>query len=350
MEGDLDLMLELKKSFRLLSKYKLIVLAMACLFGTGGFFYAKFSEPTFRSELLFSIKSDMNGTFASISNLSNLLGGGSNPSGSPLERTVEVIKSETLLINVLFTTTVVKNKSDLFINHFLDVYHFRSKWEASNDTAINQLKNIRFKPYSKFENLNFQEKKVLKIILNKIVGKSESLLQPSFDKKSGIITLAFNSVHEELAINFTTSLYQELVKFYQFENNANSSKNLFVLEKKVDSLRNLLYQTQLKSAEINDQALGLVLQKDRVDAKSNSVKENMLMIAYGEAQKNLETLRFMNSSSKTLFTILQYPFSPIKPIVKSKILFTLVGLILGFLISFFLLRIRLFFHESYFWK
>ena len=191
------------------------------------------------------------------------------------------------------------------------------------------------------------QKKVLKIILNQISNQaSSSLLKPSFDKKSGIITLGFGSIKEELSINFTLRLYHLLVEFYNTESNTNSSKNLYVVERKVDSLRTLLYQTQMQSAQINDQALGVILQKDRVGAKSTSVKENMLMIAYGEAQKNLETLRFMTSSSKTLFTILEYPFSPIRPIQKSKILFSGLGLFLGFVFSFIFFRIRLFIKEG----
>ena len=346
MEREIDLMLEIKKSFRLLFANKLIILSIGILFGVSGYFYAKLQRPIYNASLTFSIKSD-NGTFASISNLSSLLGGGSNPSGSPLERTMEVIKSQSLIMKVLFSTTQIDHKPDLFINHFIDVYDYRSKWNESEDSTVNQLVNVQFQPYNNLENLTFGQKKVLKIILNQISNQaSSSLLKPSFDKKSGIITLGFGSIKEELSINFTLRLYHLLVEFYNTESNTNSSKNLYVVERKVDSLRTLLYQTQMQSAQINDQALGVILQKDRVGAKSTSVKENMLMIAYGEAQKNLETLRFMTSSSKTLFTILEYPFSPIRPIQKSKILFSGLGLFLGFVFSFLFFRIRLFIKEG----
>jgi hypothetical protein len=345
VDREIDLMLEMKKCFRLLFANKLLILSIGILFGVSGYFYAKLQKPIYNAGLTFSIKSD-NGTFASISNLSSLLGGGSNPSGSPLERTMGVLQSESLIMKVLFSTTQIGQKKDLFINHFIDIYEYRSKWAESKDTSLIQLKNVQFKPYNSLENLNLEQKKVLKIILSKISNPSLSLLKPSFDKKSGIIALNFDSINEELSINFTLNLYQVLVEFYNTESNTNSSKNLYVIERKVDSIKTLLYQTQMQSAQINDQALGVILQKDRVDAKSTNVKENMLMIAYGEAQKNLETLRFMTSSSKTLFTILEYPFSPIRPTQKSKIIFAGFGLFLGFFLSFSFLRFRLFFREN----
>ncbi len=346
MEKEIDLIAELKKSIRLLITYKFYVIAISLLLGGIGFYYAKSSQSIYKADLTFSIKSD-NGTFASISNLSSLLGGGSNPSGSPLERTMEVIKSQSLIMKVLFSTTMIDHKNDLFINHFIQVYDYRTKWKESKDSSVNQLVKVQFQPYNSLDNLTFGQKKVLKIVLNQIANPAgNSLLKPSFDKKSGIINLGFDSINEEFSINFILKLYHLLVEFYNTESNTNSSKNLYVIERKVDSIKSLLYQTQMQSAQINDQALGVVLQKDRVDAKSTSVKENMLMIAYGEAQKNLETLRFMTSSSKTLFTILEYPFSPIRPVQKSKILFTGLGLFLGFVFCFLFFRIRLFIKEN----
>lgn len=345
MEKEIDLIAELKKSINLLFTYKFHIVVFSLLLGGIGYFYARSSKSIYRADLSFSIKSD-NGTFASISNLSSLLGGGSNPSGSPLERTMELIKSQSLIVKVLFSQTQINKKNDLFINHFIQIYDYRTKWKESKDSSVNQLESVQFKSFNNLDNLNFQQKKVLKIILNQISNPSTSLLKPSFDKKSGIINLGFDSLNEELSINFTLRMYETLVVFYNSENNTNSSKNLTVIERKVDSLRSLLYQTQMESAEISDQALGVILQKDRVDAKSSSVKENMLMIAYGEAQKNLETLRFMSSSSKTLFTILEYPFSPIRPTQKSKMIFTGLGLILGFMFGFLFFRIRLFVKEG----
>lgn len=163
VESEIDLIVEVKKSIRLLLKYKYYVLSISLLMGILGFYYAKISKPIYKSDLSFSIKSEMGGTFASISNLSSLLGGGTNPSGSPLERTIEVVKSEALILKVLFSSIKINNKEDLFINHFIDIYDYRTKWESSSDTSLNQLRSVQYEVYNSLNNLTFLQKKHLRL-------------------------------------------------------------------------------------------------------------------------------------------------------------------------------------------
>jgi uncharacterized protein involved in exopolysaccharide biosynthesis len=42
---------------------------------------------------------------------------------------------------------------------------------------------------------------------------------------------------------------------------------------------------------------------------------------YAEVQKNLETLKYIEASSMPSFSIIDSPYSPIKPLKKSKIFF-----------------------------
>ena len=55
---------------------------------------------------------------------------------------------------------------------------------------------------------------------------------------------------------------------------------------------------------------------------------------YGEAQKNLETFKFLNESTNVGLEVMEYPFSPIKPVRKSKIKFTFFGFLLAGSIGF----------------
>jgi uncharacterized protein involved in exopolysaccharide biosynthesis len=88
--------------------------------------------------------------------------------------------------------------------------------------------------------------------------------------------------------------------------------------------------------------MGLLLNEDKVELKSLAVKEQILLTMYGEAQKNLETFLFMgqSASNATALNLLDAPFSPIKPSVKSKVLYTAAGFFLAsfFCFGFILLR------------
>jgi hypothetical protein len=63
---------------------------------------------------------------------------------------------------------------------------------------------------------------------------------------------------------------------------------------------------------------------------------------YGEAQKNLEALSFMEFTSKPIFTIIDEPITPIKPFEKNIILFTLLGSVVVAFLSLIFVRIRLY--------
>ena len=152
-----------------------------------------------------------------------------------------------------------------------------------------------------------------------------------FDKKSGVIKFAVTHANEELSIALTNAIYNRIVDFYSKESMSTITPKLEVLQNKVDSIKNALGYTQSASAKLMDQGLGILLQQDRVQQKNLSIKENILILMYGEAQKNLEQLSFLQATTSTSFSIIDQPYSPITPKGKSKMLFTLAGsILLGF--------------------
>ncbi len=125
-----------------------------------------------------------------------------------------------------------------------------------------------------------------------------------------------------------------MIEFYSDQSLAATSNNVQVLTQKADSIRRELDATRRAFAKNSDQALGLLLQEDKVENKSLSYKENMLSLMYAEVQKNLETLRYIEASSVPSFAIIDQPYSPIRPVLKSKIIFSVSGLLLCSIITF----------------
>jgi uncharacterized protein involved in exopolysaccharide biosynthesis len=95
----------------------------------------------------------------------------------------------------------------------------------------------------------------------------------------------------------------------------------------------------------SDQSLGLLLQQNKVDLKSLSVKEQMLTVMYAEALKNFETYEFINKATIPSLTLIDYPFSPIKPLKNSRLLYTvLIAVVFTMLTSIFI-RLRIIFYR-----
>ncbi|MFM6953667.1 MAG: hypothetical protein ACKOWL_01620 [Sphingobacteriaceae bacterium] len=321
-----DILAEIKLWVKLAQNNLFTLVLLGVLGGALGFAYAWFSKPQYSAKLTFVIKrNDIGSASASLSGLSSLLGMGSNSAGNSLDRVIELAGTENIVGNALLQPAEVDGKSDLLINQYIRLAELKEAWKE--DTLLSK---VSFPARVTYQSLSYAQRKAFKQVVSEIVGSAENgtsgILTKEFDKNSAIIKLAVKYSNQDFAIALTRGVYTQLLNFYTREAIASTSSNVAILKNKVDSIRNALYATQKSAAQKSDQALGLILQEDRVDQKSLAVKENMLTLMYGEAQKNLETLSFMQYTTRPIFTIIDEPFAPIKPGVKNKLLFLLLGL------------------------
>lgn len=307
-----------------------IILGVAFLGGLLGIGYAFLTKSTYTAKLTFVMRADANGSAISgLAGLSSLLGSGTSAaSASPLDRIIELLGSEQIVGKALLKTGVVEGKKDLYANHLIRIAELSSKWEK--DTVLARAK---FDGNLTFDQLNYPQRKAIKILTSMLVGP-KGILQKSFDKKSGVISTSVVYTHEELAIHLTKAVYNELVIFYTNESVSSIANKVEVVRQKVDSIQGALNYTQQTSAVKSDQGLGLLLQQDRVDQKRLGLKEGVLTIMYGEAQKNLQQLELILATTSPSFNIIDQPYSPIKPEGKSKVKFGLIGFVLSAMFTF----------------
>ena len=318
-----DLILKVKNLWKLfLSNIKTILL-ISLIGGALGLVYAWMSKPVYEAKMTFVMRAESNNMLSSLSGLSSLFGAGT--SASPMARILELLGSDRIVGEALLSESTIEGKSDLIINHLIAIEGFKEKWEK--DTVLNI---VSFSTSDRFETLSYAQRKAIKY-LKDFVADKEGILTKDFDKKSGVMNIAVSHANEELSIALTNAIYNRIVDFYSKESMSTITPKLEVLQNKVDSIKNALGYTQSASAKQMDQGLGILLQQDRVQQKNLSIKENILIVMYGEAQKNLEQLSFLQATSSTSFSIIDQPYSPITPTGKSKMLFTLAGsILLGF--------------------
>ena len=322
-----ELILKVKDLWKLfISKIKTILL-ISLIGGALGLVYAWMSKPVYEAKMTFVMRAESNNMLSSLSGLSSLLGAGTSAaSASPMDRILELLGSDRIIGEALLTKAVVNNQEDLLANHLMRIEEFKKSWD--DDTL---LVKASFKGSEKFAELSLSQRKALKKLTEFVVGK-EGILSKSFDKKSGVVTMNVEHTNEEFSIAISKAVYDHLVEFYSNEAMSTISSKVEVLQNKVDSIKSALGYTQSASAKQMDQGLGILLQQDRVQQKNLSIKENMLILMYGEAQKNLEQLSFIQATTSPSFSIIDQPYSPITPKGKSKLIFTLAGsILLGFL-------------------
>jgi hypothetical protein len=341
--GIKDLIRILKTWKELFVKNIFKILFAGIIGGAIGFAYAYLDTPKYNAQLKFVMRSDpSSGLSSGLAGLSSILGSGTAPggSGSGLERVIELIGSDRIIGNAILTESEVNGKQDLLVNHYIGLQGYRKEWEK--DSIISK---VNYPLGVQFADLDFPQRKAIKIIIGSLIGKDNSskLIGKSFDKKSGVVTLAVTYKNEDFSIALTNAIYNEVIEFYSDQSLAATSNNVQVLTRKADSIRRELDATRRAFARNSDQALGLLLQEDKVENKSLAFKENMLSLMYAEVQKNLETLKYIESSSMPSFTIIDQPYSPIKPIRKSKLILVSGAFIFFGFIYFFiqLIKIRL---------
>jgi hypothetical protein len=304
--------------------------------GLIGFAYAYFSKPIYTAKLTFVMRADAGSAAASsLSGLTSLLGVGA--SAAPTDRIMELLGSERIIGEALLSPVSIYGKRDLLINHFIGIKNLKKNWV--DDTLLSK---VQFKIGDEFEDLNKGQRVVIKSITGQIAG-SKGIISKSFDKKSGVMTISAIDLDEQLAIEIPKIIYTVLVNFYTDESVSAISSKVKILQQKVDSIQYALNSTQRASAVSSDQGLGLLLQQDRIDQKKLGLKESVLTVMYGEALKNLEQLNFILATTSPSFSVIDKPYYPIKPVKKSKLIFSLsFSILFGFLFfAFILIKLKI---------
>jgi uncharacterized protein involved in exopolysaccharide biosynthesis len=321
--------------FSLLWKNIILVTLVGLLGASLGFYLAFTKKPVYKAESKFVLREGgPSGLASSLGTLGSLLGGSG---GSSLERTVAVIGTEKIIGQVLLKNWVINNQKDLVINHFIRLDTLTEEWIENSVLAKAKFKMTDTVP----ELFNFPQRKAYKAVMAALIGE-KGIVEKSFDKKTGIVSLDVTFSDENFAIEVNKLIYEQLKNFVRDQASETASLNTAVLAKKVDSIQGELNAVRRQLARKTDQSLGLLLNEDKLDLKSMAVKEQILLTMYGEAQKNLETVLFMgqSTSNATNITLLDRPFSPIKPTQKSKVLFTLAGFLIASIFTFGFILIR----------
>ncbi len=339
MEQDLKkIVKQINEFVRVFNSHRFVIILVALVFSIVGYFVTYFSTALYKAELRFIVKAETTASPISgmLGGIGSILGGGAI--GSPLERTIELASSDRIIGNALLSKVNLGDSSEILANVLIHLNKFHEEW--GKDTV---LKSVIFSEQDTIiSSMTFPKRKAIKLLEDVLIPKSgDGVITKTFDKKSGVVTISSTHENEDFAILLTNEVFNKLRDFYIEQMTTSAANNVLVFQRKVDSIKQELSKVQLSYARNSDQSLGLLLQEDKVELKKLAVKEQMLLVMYSEAQKNLEAFKFMNDSAIPSLTVIDSPYSPLKKIQRSKVLFTLGGFILGIILSCLFILIRI---------
>ena len=289
---------------------RLLLLAVV-LGGIVGLGYSLIKATRYKSEITFMVEESKNvggGLLSSIGgqmgmDIGSLTGSSANSIISG-DNMLELLKSNRMMGECL-KTPYANDSSYSLADKYADVYGLRSKW--TNDSKIGR--PIFFAKPDK--DIRLQDS-LLKYIIKKIETKEITISKP--DKKLSFFNVAVNCKDELLSKLISERIIKIATDFYINAKTGRQKTNVARLEKRTDSILNLLNQRaysairdtrlmlNLNPADVNAPVVSEISQRDKV----------VLSNTYLELMKNLETAKLALIQETPSIQITDGPVLPLE--------------------------------------
>ena len=232
------------KSFCLQKKFYIIA---CCFLFTGiGFFISVSSDSEYNAELTFTVEAEQSAaTFGAMSGIASQFGFdiGSSGGGSTFSQSniIELLKSRHAIHNTLMQKIKVNGKSDLAIEHYLEINQIKEGWDSR------ALKNVSFSDYY---HSSYIHDSIISFIWEKIIEDDLTIKLQSDD--ATILSLSYTSVNEEFAQQFVKTLINEMSSMYISHQTAQANRTLDFLQDRADSVFSELEIVEQEFAKVKD--------------------------------------------------------------------------------------------------
>lgn len=338
-----EIILKLKAWWKYLLSKSSIIIGAGLLGGLLGFTYAYFKKPVYTAELSFALQDEKSGGgLSSALGLASQFGidlGGSGGAGGEFsgDNLLQLMKSRSMIERSLLTTVTINGKQETLAELYISFNKLRDGWEKP------ELKNVSFLPNADRSKFSLTQDSILGEFHKALITKN--LLLDKVDKKLSIISLKVSSTNELFSKYFAEVLEKVVSDFYVQTKTEKSSKNVAVLQRQTDSVRQALNSAISGVASFIDanpnpnpslQTLHVPSQRRQVDVQANTA-------ILGELVKNLELAKMSLLQETPLIQVIDRPILPLEKerFGKAK------GIIIGILIGSILMTVVLLFRRIF---
>lgn len=328
-----DLLKQIKKLFEFaLFQYKIIFTA-SILAGLIGILVAWLTPITYTSKVNFVLE-EGKGSASGLSaiagqfglDLNSATGGSSNLFAG--DNIIGLLKSNKFTKETLLTVFDSSKNSSL-ADKFAEVYDLINKWEGNKN--IN--KKIFFPPETdkiKFSNL---QDSLLQSIAEKV--NLDILGVERVSKKMSFFEVSATFRDEKLANFFTERLVNRTISFYIETKTRRQRSNVDRLQKRADSISNLLNLQTFSAASEQSRIIDInpVFNVEKVRSEISFRDKTMLATIFTEVVKNLEIQKATLTQETPLVQIIDATDFPLKKNKKSKLMYLIIFGVIGFIFT-----------------
>jgi hypothetical protein len=321
----------LKAYYTYLAAKKTVLAFVAIGFSILLLTYAFIKKPLYIAKTSFIINEFDKGVGSSLLSLAGQIGI-STGSGISLndDKITFLIGSRRVMAGALLKELQTEDGTKvILVNRFINYYKLKDTWKS--DTSMTGFEAVKNKDYDK---LSYQENAAIDKVIT-IIEKSKLLTFEAIKKKSlvsqssGIITIQFNFKDELACKALIENLYRELTDFYTINSTKRYKENYDLIKYRADSLINLIQEKENTLGAVADENFKIIKSIAKVNQYRLQKEVEMLYIIYGEVLKNKELAKFTLDQQKPAFQVVDAPTLPLEKKEASKIVYTLIGLVLG---------------------
>jgi len=335
-----ELILKIRDWWRyILSKWPTTLIAIV-IGGGIGLTYAFLKKPVYKAELSFALQDEKSGTggLGSALGLASQFGidlGGDAGGEFSGDNLLELMKSRSMVEKALLTPVTIGGKKETLAEFYINFNKLRESWKGKPG-----LENIHFLPDTDRSKFTLMQDSILGVFHKSLV--KSNLTVDKLDKKLSIISLSVSSTNELFSKYFTEVLAKVVSDFYVQTKTKKSAKNVTILQRQTDSVRQALNSAisgVAMSADVNPnpnpslQTLHVPSQRRQVDVQANTAILNELV-------KNLEVAKMSLLQETPLIQVIDRPILPLEKERVGKLKGIVLGGFLAGFVSIFAITIR----------
>ena len=325
----------LKEWFFYIWSFKKIIIIMGLTGSVLGFTYSYLNKPIYISKLSFALEEDSGSALTGALALAGSFGldiGRDGTSGAFSGTNILDLISSRSVIEKSLLKPDPTNLSKPLISRYLNI---------GTNILMKDENKISFNVNEDINSMGREKDSITGLIYNSLILGDLNVDQEN--PKSSIMTITVKSKDQIFAREFAISLSNTVSELYIETKSSKERKNLLIIEKQVDSVRNELNNAILNTAIENDKnfALNPALNVNRIDFLKNQVDLQANTAILTELVKNLEIARSSLRRKTPLIQVLDYPKIPLPKIYFRKLKGIIYGGILfGFLTVSYLMSVR----------
>jgi hypothetical protein len=337
-----EALLKIQSGLKYIKSKWLIIAAIGALGASIGLLYSFLTKPKYTASCTFVLDDGHKGgglsQYAGLASMAGIdIGGGGASDGLfQGDNILELYKSRLMIEKALLSGVKLGGKKQLLIDRYLDFNKLREGWPQEHITGL--------KFYGDPEKFNRQQDSVVTVLVDAF--NKDILFVTKPDKKLSIIEVDVTSKDELFSKSFNDKLVQTVNNFYIQTKTKKATETVRILQKQVDSIREVLNYSisGVASAMDADPNANPSLISLRVPSQKRQIDVQTRSAIYNSVVQNLEMAKMSLRQGTPLIQIIDKPVFPLKMERVRKVKGIMIGAILSVFIAITCIVVKKFFN------